>query len=105
MARDEVRVDREAQEAQARLEVVLPDRRVPVDEQLAAPDVVHEDVETTLLGVDARDERRATAPARGGRSATAMPVPPAAVTSSAVSSIVSGRSYSERRSRVVRPVT
>src|SRR3712207_5399529 len=33
-----------------------------------------------------------------------MPVPPAAVTSSAVSSIVSGRSYSERWSRVLRPV-
>ena len=32
-----------------------------------------------------------------------MPVPPAASTSSAVSSIVSGRSYSERRSRVLRP--
>src|SRR5687768_7924556 len=32
-----------------------------------------------------------------------MPVPPAEVTSSAVSSIVSGRSYSERRSRVLRP--
>src|ERR687898_1001339 len=33
-----------------------------------------------------------------------MPWPPAAVTSSAVSSIVSGRSISERRSRVLRPV-
>src|SRR5215208_5859144 len=33
-----------------------------------------------------------------------MPRPPAASTSSAVSSIVSGRSYSERRSRVDRPV-
>src|SRR5829696_10555807 len=33
-----------------------------------------------------------------------MPWPPAAVTSSAVSSIVSGRSTSERRSRVLRPV-
>ena len=35
---------------------------------------------------------------------TAIPRPPAAVTSSAVSSIVSGRSISERRSRVLRPV-
>ena len=34
----------------------------------------------------------------------AIPAPPAAVTSSAVSSIVSGRSYSERRSLVLRPV-
>ena len=33
-----------------------------------------------------------------------MPVPPAASTSSAVSSIVSGRSYSERCARVLRPV-
>ena len=33
-----------------------------------------------------------------------MPVPPASVTSSAVSSIVSGRSYSERGARVLRPV-
>jgi hypothetical protein len=35
---------------------------------------------------------------------TAMPVPPAAVMSSAVSSIVSARSTSERRPRVLRPV-
>ncbi|BBG02157.1 hypothetical protein PSA01_12000 [Pseudonocardia saturnea] len=35
---------------------------------------------------------------------TAIPVPPAAVTSSAVSSIVSGLPYSDARSRVVRPV-
>ena len=34
-----------------------------------------------------------------------MPVPPAALTSAAVSSMVSGRLYSERRSRVLRPVT
>src|SRR3712207_4240365 len=33
-----------------------------------------------------------------------MPVPPASVTSSAVSSIVSGRLYSDGCSRVVRPV-
>ena len=34
-----------------------------------------------------------------------MPWPPARVTRPAVSSIVSGRSYSERRARVLRPVT
>lgn len=34
-----------------------------------------------------------------------MPRPPASVTRPAVSSIVSGRSYSERQARVVRPVT
>src|SRR5437764_11219280 len=34
----------------------------------------------------------------------ATPVPPSAVTSSAVSSIVSGRLYAERAARVLRPV-
>ena len=64
---------------------------------------------------DAVDERRAPAPGRGGRPGTAMPWPPASVTRSAVSSMVSGRSYSERpraggaarsrrRSRRPRPV-
>lgn len=37
-------------------------------------------------------------------TSTAIPSPPAASTNSAVSSIVSGRSYSERRFLVVRPV-
>ena len=45
-----------------------------------------------------------TSPGSRWSTATAIPVPPAAVTSSAVSSIVSGRSYSDRRSRVLRPV-
>ena len=56
VARDEVRVDRQAQEAQAAVEVVLPDRRVPLGQLLAAPDVVDQHVEATLLVVDARDE-------------------------------------------------
>ena len=58
---------------------------------------------SVLLG---RSRRRAPRPVpeRDGRPATAMPSPPRAVTISAVSSMVSGRSYSERRSRVVRPV-
>ena len=103
VARDQVRVDREPQQPQAGVEVVLPHRRVPLEEVLGAPDVVDEHVEAAVLGVDALDERRDL---RGSRwsTATAMPSPPAAVTSSAVSSIVSGRSTSERRSRVLRPV-
>ena len=104
VAGDQVRVDREAQQPQAAVEVVLPHRRVPLGQLLAAPDVVDEDVEAALLGVDARDERRRPGRGRGGRPRPRCPWPPAASTSSAVSSIVSGRSYSERRSRVERPV-
>ena len=49
-------VDREAQDAQAGREVVVPDRRVPVGgaalQHLATPDVVHQDVEATVVRVD-----------------------------------------------------
>src|SRR4051812_11552147 len=51
-----------------------------------------------------RATRSATSPGSRWSTRTAMPVPPAAETRSAVSSIVSGRSYSERRVRVERPV-
>ena len=78
------------------VEVVLPHRRVPLEEVLGAPDVVDEHVEAALLGVDALDERARPARGRGGRRRPRCPSPPAAVTSSAVSSIVSGRSTSER---------
>ncbi|MDQ0096250.1 hypothetical protein J2T21_004170 [Paeniglutamicibacter psychrophenolicus] len=46
----------------------------------------------------------ATASGSRWSTATAMPTPPAAVTSSAVRSMVSGRSYSLRAARVLRPV-
>ena len=52
-----------------------------------------------------RSARRATCAGSRWSTATAMPSPPAALTSSAVSSIVSGLSTSERRWRVLRPVT
>jgi hypothetical protein len=39
------------------VEVVLPHRRVPLEQPLAAPDVVDEHVEPPLLGVDALNER------------------------------------------------
>jgi len=52
-----VRVDRQAQHPQAAVEVVLPQRHVPLDQLLAAPDVVDEHVEAALLGLDPRDER------------------------------------------------
>jgi hypothetical protein len=52
-----VGVDGKAQHPQAVREVVLPYRRVPLDQELPAPDVVDEDIEAALLGVDALDER------------------------------------------------
>ena len=57
MARDQVRVDRQVQHAQPVVEVVLPHGRVPLEEQLAAPDVVDQHVQPALLGVDALHER------------------------------------------------
>ena len=57
MARDQVRVEREAQQPQAVVEVVLPERRVELEQLLAAPDVVDEQVEPAVVGVDPLDER------------------------------------------------
>ena len=51
-----------------------------------------------------RATRAATASDSRWSTATAMPRPPASVTSSAVRSMVSGRSYSLRFCRVLRPV-
>ena len=104
VAGDQVRVDRQAQHPQPLLEVVLPHRRVPLEQQLAAPDVVDQHVEPPAARRRSAATSASTWPASRWSTATAIPVPPAALTSSAVSSIVSGRSYSERRSRVLRPV-
>ena len=53
VGRDQVRLDGEAEDAKAPVEIVLPDRRVPLRgstlEQLAAPDVVHEHVDPAVL--------------------------------------------------------
>jgi hypothetical protein len=57
VAGDRVRLDGEPQQPQALAEVVLPDRAVPLEEQLTAPDVVHEDVQASLLVRDALHER------------------------------------------------
>ena len=56
VAGDGVGLDREPQEPESVVEVVLPDRAVPFEEVLAAPDVVDEDVEAALLVRDAVDE-------------------------------------------------
>ena len=86
------------------VEVVLPHRLVPLEQLLAAPDVVDQHVEPALLGVDALDQRphllghevvdpHGDAPAArrgdqlGGLLDRLRPV------------------VSERRPRVVRPVT
>jgi hypothetical protein len=48
VAGDRVGLDREAQQPEPVVEVVLPDGALPLEELLAAPDVVHEHVETAL---------------------------------------------------------
>ena len=57
VAGDQVRVDGQAQQPQPGGEVVLPERRVPLEQPLAAPDVVDEQVEAPVLGVDPLHER------------------------------------------------
>jgi hypothetical protein len=54
---DDVGVDGESQDAKAGVEIVLPELGVPPGEVVAAPDVVDEDVEASLVGLDARYER------------------------------------------------
>ena len=73
-------------------------------EDLGAPDVVDEHVDAPVLVAQLR--RRAARPAsgRGGRPASRCRCRRASSTSAAVSSMVSGRSYSERCAVVVRPV-
>ena len=56
MRGDQMRIDAEPQHAQAVLEIMLPDRLVPLEQLFAAPDVVDEDVEPALLGADALDQ-------------------------------------------------
>src|SRR5690606_34472867 len=38
------------------LQIMVPDRLVPFEQRLAAPDVVDQNVEAALFGADARDE-------------------------------------------------
>jgi hypothetical protein len=98
-----VRVDCQAQEPQPVLEVVLPERRLPLEQQFPTPDVVDDDVKPPALGIDPL-YKRLDLTSLEMVDCDRDPYAPAAVTSSAVSSIVSGRSYSDRRSPVVRPV-
>ena len=56
MRRDQMRIDAKPQQAQAVLEIMVPDRLVPFEQLLAAPDVVDQDVEAALLGADALDQ-------------------------------------------------
>jgi hypothetical protein len=104
MRGDQMGVDAEAKQAQAVGKIVLPDRLVPFEQLLAAPDVVDQDVEPPCVAADPLDQGADLVRNEMVRG-TAMPAPPSDVTSSAVSSIVSGRWYSDGRSRVDRPVT
>ncbi len=54
---DQVGVDRQPQRAQAVVQRVLPHRGLPLDQQLAAPDVVDQDVQPAVGVVDALHQR------------------------------------------------
>src|SRR5699024_9480342 len=57
MARDQMGLDSIANDGQRGIERVLPDRLTPADEVVAAPDIVHEHVQSAVLGANAVDER------------------------------------------------
>ena len=100
-------LDGEADQPKVGVEVELPDRTVPQRrtalDQLAAPDVVDEDVDMTVVA-PMRVARSATCRRSRWSTTSGIPLPPSSVTSAAVSSTISGRSYSERTVAVVRPV-
>ena len=56
VAGDQVGVDREPEQPEPVVEVVLPHRRVPLEQVLGAPDVVDEHVEAVVVGVDPLDQ-------------------------------------------------
>ena len=114
MRGDQMRVDRQPQHAQAVLQIMLPDRLVPFEQLLAAPDVVDEDVEPALLGADALDQRCARRRQRDDRPGPRCPCrrPPSPArpfprSSRAACIRIAGRAScgrSRRRSRPRRPV-
>jgi len=53
---NEVGVDRQMQQAQALAQVVLPELRVPLEQKLAAPDVVDQDVQPPGVALDPRHQ-------------------------------------------------
>ena len=57
MARDQVRLDAVPQDAEGRVERVLPQRLAPLDERIPAPHVVDQDVEPCVVAADASYER------------------------------------------------
>ncbi|GDY52977.1 hypothetical protein SVIO_036000 [Streptomyces violaceusniger] len=97
-------LDAEPEHPQPAHQIRLPRLLAELDQLLTAPYVIDQDVQPALL----RSIRSTSARTRSGSRwsvGTAMPVPPAAVISSAVSSMVSvARPTSLTRSRVVRPV-
>ena len=56
MRRDQMRLDAEPQQAQAVLEIMLPDGLVPFLELFSAPDIIDDHIKTALLGSDASDQ-------------------------------------------------
>lgn len=56
-ARDGVGVDSLVEESKPVCEVVLPERHSPLGQRVAAPDVVDQDVEPSLIPSDPVDQR------------------------------------------------
>ena len=54
---DQMRVDGEPQQSQPILQIVLPDRLVPLEQVLAAPDVIDQDVEPSAFRPNSGDQR------------------------------------------------
>ena len=81
----------------------LPERPSPFCQRVTAPDVVHQDVEPTRFRTDPREELLHYGFDRVVGE-YGDPLTPSAVTSAAVSSIVSGRPGVAGRSRTLRPV-
>src|SRR5439155_4509563 len=83
----------------------LPERGLEVERELVtAPGVIDEHVEAALLAADPL-ESASTWESSVWSQRTAMPVPPRALSSSAVSSIVPGRPRVVGSPRTERPVT
>ena len=52
VGRDQMRIDTEPEHAQSVLQIMVPDRLVPFEKLLAAPNVIHQDIKAALLAPD-----------------------------------------------------
>ena len=74
---DDVRVDRNAEYPESFVQVVIPERLVPLRraalQEFAAPDVVYEDIDMTVISPDPRAASSSTCPASDGRRLWQLP--------------------------------